>query len=810
MANDEPALRIPAIIRHVIWQSEDGDYGIMAADLNFNSPHYVSQSCPKTWINNGNLIIKSGGLNALGSIIDKPLVFVGKIVISEKYGEQMQSDYCFSDPPTTKEGMLGYLTSLPHIGPAIASRIVQKFSLEEIEDIFHRNLDKLVSMRVGLSPERVKRAKDRWDKDNACRKVYMWTAQNGIGSSIAEKIVKEWGEGAINLLEKDPYLLTKFHGVGFTTADNIAFRILKDVPVDRRTKSCINFSIAELMQEHGHLGVPWNDLRPKVLALLLERDPSKFDQYCKSIDEQVVGQKSAFAVVKNQEGTLLVYHWETWEQEQYISESLTQLGRLKTTFECTDEDINDAEAELRAFYDKPGLILDSLQREAIRSAFEHTTTVLTGGGGVGKSTICRCIAFVARKKRKSIRMMAPTGKAAKVLTLKTSVNASTIHRSLGLVPGECLGTQPISEDIILIDETSMCGIDTMYAIMNAIQQGNPKAHLVLVGDPKQLPSISPGSFLFDIIASGGANVIKLNQIYRQDEHSYITVVANSIADGKLTKIPADANDIKWKEIDNNTNVPMIVAEVVKKHLEAGFDPQEIQVLSPMYKYDCGVDAINNAIQQTVAEYRKHTNCLAHKFHKFYVGDKVIQLENDYEKDVFNGDVGIVEAIGKRNFRQPVKRRVGKINLDDGLNSKDEPQESFVKVSFENREPIYYTGSEIESIRPAWCITVHKFQGSQCKRIIFVLANEHSRMANRELVYTAITRGEKMVFLLGSTRTFEFAPTKSIIHRRYTSLADLIRQNMTGEKLLEVMTVHQDGIADDATDELVYGMEDLPF
>jgi exodeoxyribonuclease V alpha subunit len=392
-------------------------------------------------------------------------------------------------------------------------------------------------------------------------------------------------------------------------------------------------------------------------------------------------------------------------------------------------------------------------------------SIITGGGGTGKSTICRCICYLANKAGKSVRLMSPTGKAAQVLSNKTGQHASTIHRSLGLTPDQLVPKNPISEDIIVVDEVSMVGLDTMYAIMYAMSH-NVFGNIVFVGDPNQLPSVSPGNFLTDIMISGLANVVKLDVIHRQDDNSFIPLIAQQLSIGKKIDIPDHATDIEWHEA-SSSGFADTMKGAVNDYLDAGNDINDLQVLAPMYRGECGVDKVNSSIQEFMAKRSGKPQCLELGFNKFYVGDRVIQLTNDYDRDVFNGDIGTIVDLG----RMTVDRKV------------DDREQPYIVVDFYGRT-IMYAGEGIEQLRLAWCITVHKYQGSQIKNCFFVMSNEAQRMFSKELVYTAFTRAEDRLDVYGYSGMLQLAPTRSVVKKRYTNMDALFYQYQNGEKMLE--------------------------
>lgn len=416
------------------------------------------------------------------------------------------------------------------------------------------------------------------------------------------------------------------------------------------------------------------------------------------------------------------------------------------------------------------IVLDEKQKEAILSAFKNPITIITGPGGSGKSLICRYICDIAKENGLSVRLMSPTGKAAQVLSDKTGCEASTIHRSLKMQPGDDEPRENIGEDICIIDEISMSGIDTMYAIMCALED-NIWGSIVLVGDKNQLPSVSPGNFLSDMIESGYIHVVALDKVHRQDEKSFIKLLANEISKGKMVDIPSDAVDIKWRNINVDTFKDDLLGFIDEYLADENYTMDDLQIISPMKKGNCGVFQINEIIQSRMSVINSSQEKLINiGFTKFYVGDRVIQTENNYDKMVFNGDMGKIVDLGEKS-------------RDASVSDK---KEKFLIVDFYGNLFTYY-GKEIEEIQLAWAITVHKFQGSQSRNILFIMANEAQIMMSKELVYTAFTRAEKKLDIFGHNVMLRIAPTKSVIRKRYTNLVKLMTEEKTGQKLFTILT-----------------------
>jgi exodeoxyribonuclease V alpha subunit len=375
---------------------------------------------------------------------------------------------------------------------------------------------------------------------------------------------------------------------------------------------------------------------------------------------------------------------------------------------------------------------------------------------------------LAEEKGLTIRMMSPTGKASQVLTAKTGFPAETIHRSLKMQKGEDFPRESIREDVIIIDEVSMVGIDTMFAITHALEE-NTWCHVIFVGDCNQLPSVSPGNFLSDMMQSGVVNVVSLTKIHRQDENSYIAVLANDVAKGKIVNVPDNATDIKWHDLNGQEDFEITIRRLVKEFIN-GNSIDDLQIISPMYKGNFGVNKINEVVQGLMAkENETDKEPFKRGFVTFYVGDRVIQLENNYEKKIFNGDIGTVVEAG---------RKVTNPEISDA-------EKDFVVVKFYG-ENLTYLEEEIDQLRLAWCITIHKFEGSQAPYIVFLFSRESSNMISKELLYTGMSRAEKRLDIYGHLDVFRIAPTKSAIRKRYSNTVNIIKELKENRTILQVL------------------------
>jgi len=768
-------MEVPCIVEHV--RSFNNGFSLISANLNPYSGKYSSKMeeivAPHLNQKYNTFTVVANLPEDVNGMQGGQYIFVGEFTKHPKYGSQFKADFHYQDVPATEEGLMAFLCTLPNIKEQRSKAIINRFGVEGTLNLLDNNVYLLTEIN-GITTQRIPAIEAAWNEKRWMRQLYEFIIEKGLPANIAKPIYKMWGDSSKEILETNPYRLVELRGFGFETADKFAHKIMAKIPDDFRTTACISYVLSEHLNKNSNLCCPYLTLREQVVNTIKICDhelgkQTNTKKYTDLVGQCLKANLNIFSVIKDIEANIsYVYFKEIWEKELYIGKSLCNRSNLKSLYTCGDEDILYAEKDISNFIGKT-IILDETQKDAIKTSFNNKISIITGAGGTGKSMICRCIFKIAQRKGLSIRMMSPTGKAAQVLESKTGTSATTIHRGLKMIPGEEISKEAISEDLLLIDEISMCGIDTVYAIMGALEL-NKKANIILVGDKNQLPSVSPGNFLSDILKSGCANVIKLNKIHRQSENSYISLLANEISQGKIVEIPEDALDIKWKNISTNEFNNDILA-FVDKYLSDGKNIDDLQFVSPMKKGLCGVYTINELIQKKMAEVNHETDDLFQmNYLKFHVGDRVIQIENNYEKNIFNGDMGTIIKFGE-DVPDPAKSDV---------------KEKFVLIKCYNQEILYW-GDEIDQLQLAWCITVHKFQGSQAANIVFVMAREANIMMSKELVYTAFTRAEQQLNIFGSADMLRLAPTKSIIKKRYTNLPKIIESYKTRTKLFKTLS-----------------------
>jgi exodeoxyribonuclease V alpha subunit len=765
-------MELPCIVSKVTYRSDK--FAILACNLDKYSDKYkqsleatIKPCINKTW---KTFTVVLDTLHEDENPEGGNYVFVGDIVQHKKMGEQFKASGYYQDIPTSRKAMKTFLMRLPNIKQSRAQEIMSMWSVGEIVDVLDNN-PKLLLQVKGITEKRLEVIVEEWKRSSHKRDLYKWFMDCKIPIRLADRSYTIWGDSTRQKLTENPYLLTSLRSISFLNADLYAHKINPNVDENFRVISCMEYCLGEDSRYNGNLCMPYGNMKRVVVQQLVDCDAAlgkvSKQNYDKLIPNIVKDPRSLFTAVKDTKSNIIyLYLTSVWEKEKFIAETLYKRSLSSSVWDCDDQDIVEAESNISFFLGRE-IELDDTQKQAVKSVFNNKVTVITGGGGTGKSTICRCIYFLARKHDMTVKMMSPTGKAAKVLSNRTGGTATTIHRGLGIGPGSDLPENTITQDILLVDEISMAGVDTMYALMVAIES-NKDANIVFVGDKNQLPSVSPGNFLADLMETSCANIVTLDRVHRQNEDSYISLIANDISKGKSTKIPNSASDITWNDLDAHT-VEKEIREFVDEYTEDN-DIDDLQILSPMKKGVCGVNNINSVVQEMMAKIHNTTNkCLEREFNKFYMFDRVIQTRNNYEKDVFNGDMGTVVELGER-IKDP---------------ERTDKKEKYIAVDFGGKK-VYYYRDEIEEVMVAWAITIHKFQGSQSKDIVMFMASEASVMMNKELVYTGMTRAESHLYIYGHGRMYNLAPTRSSIRKRFTNLNNILEELSGKKKILRVV------------------------
>ena len=575
---------------------------------------------------------------------------------------------------------------------------------------------------------------DAWAEQKIVREIMVFLHSHGVGTARAVRIFKTYGADAVQVMTENPYRLARdIRGIGFKTADAIAMRLGIEKTAIIRVRAGISYALTEAMDE-GHCGLPTEELVPLAVELL-EVDKGLV---LTAMDLEL---KDGTVIADTVGETACIFLGGLYKAEKVIAERLLRLANGKLPWPYIDP----AKA-LPWIEQKTGLSLAESQVAALRLALVSKVLVITGGPGVGKTTIVNSILRILSAKGVNLLLCAPTGRAAKRMTEATGFEAKTIHRLLEVDPrggGFKRGTDnPLDCDLLVIDETSMVDVLLMQALLKAVPDN---AALLIVGDIDQLPSVGPGQVLADIIASGAVPIVRLTEIFRQAAQSQIITSAHKINHGSIPDLgkPEGDSDFYFVNADDpETAVPRII-DLVKTRIPQrfGLDPiRDIQVLCPMNRGGVGARSLNIELQAALnpAGERK-----VERFGwTFAPGDKVMQIENDYDKEVYNGDIGYIDDV--------------------------DPDEGELIASFDGRSVTYGFG-ELDTLVPAYAATIHKSQGSEYPAVVIPVMTQHYTMLQRNLLYTGVTRGKRLVVLVGQKKAVAIAVKNVSGRRRWSKL-----------------------------------------
>lgn len=663
----------------------------------------------------------------------------GEWVHDRTHGQQFRARFLRSSQPTSVEGIEKYLASgmVRGIGPAYARRIVKAFG-ERVFDIIETEPERLLAIG-GIGPVRAGRITAAWAEQKVVREIMVFLHSHGVGTARAVRIYKTYGADAVQVMTENPYRLARdIRGIGFRTADAIAMRLGIEKTAIIRVRSGITFALGEARDE-GHCGLPVAELLP--LAEELLEVPAALVQAALDLelaDGTVVGDTVA--------GTPCVFLGGLHRAERGIAERIAALRAAALPWPAID-----ADRALPWIEDQTGLALAPGQAAAIRLALRSKVLVVTGGPGVGKTTIINAILRILATMNVELLLCAPTGRAAKRMTEATGFEARTIHRLLEVDPrsgGFKRGAgNPLDCDLLVVDETSMVDVPLMQALACAVPD---RAALLIVGDIDQLPSVGPGQVLADIIASGAVPVVRLTEVFRQAAASRIVTTAHGINQGTVPDLsrPAGDSDFYFVPAEEPETAVQRIIELVQTRIPRrfGLDPvRDIQVLCPMNRGGVGARSLNIELQAALNPAGERR---VERFGwTFAAGDKVMQIENDYEKEVYNGDIGTIDDV--------------------------DPDLGELTARFDGRAVTYGFG-ELDTLVPAYAVTIHKSQGSEYPAVVIPVMTQHYTMLQRNLLYTGVTRGKRLVVLVGQRRAVAMAVRNVSGRRRWSKLAEWLR------------------------------------
>ncbi|MFT9324882.1 MAG: ATP-dependent RecD-like DNA helicase, partial [Acetobacter sp.] len=651
------------------------------------------------------------------------------------HGLQFKAEFLKASPPTTVEGIERYLGSgmIRGIGPVYAKKLVKAFG-EAVFDLIEQEPHRLREV-TGIGPKRAERIVGGWADQKVIREIMLFLHSNGVGTSRAVRIFKTYGQDAVRLISENPYRLAKdIRGIGFKTADQIARKmgIAPDAMI--RVRAGISYALGEAMDE-GHCGLPVGELLTSTAELLEVAAPL--------IETALALELEAGDVVADSVGeTSCIFLAGLYRAEQSIAERLRACAVGRPPWPEID-----AEKAMTWVEGKTGLAMAPSQQEAVRLALRSKVLVITGGPGVGKTTLVNAILKIVTAKGTDVQLCAPTGRAAKRLSESTGLEGKTIHRLLETDPGNGSfkrdDTNPLTCDLLVVDEASMVDVLLMRSLLRALPDS---AALLIVGDVDQLPSVGPGQVLADIIGSDAVPVVRLTEVFRQAAQSRIITNAHRINEGKMPELSAEeGSDFYFVEAaEPEVGLRKLLA-VVKDRIPArfGLDPvRDVQVLCPMNRGGLGARSLNIELQQAL---NPAGDVKIERFGWTYgPGDKVMQIANDYDRDVFNGDLGVID----------------KIDVEEGE----------LTVLFDGREVVYGFG-ELDELVLAYATTIHKSQGSEYPVVVIPLVTQHYTMLARNLLYTGVTRGRKLVVLVGQKKALAIAVRNQGGRRRWSKLRE---------------------------------------
>ncbi|MBQ9431517.1 MAG: ATP-dependent RecD-like DNA helicase [Kiritimatiellae bacterium] len=656
----------------------------------------------------------------------------GEWVNHPSHGNQFQAKNIVCITPTSLEGIRRYLASgmIKGIGPKFAQRIVDKFGANTLE-IIDKASARLCEVE-GIGDGRRKLIKESWAEQRGIRDIMIFLQSHGIGTAKASRIYRQYGADAIAVVKRNPYrLCEEVWGIGFKTADGIALSV--GIPPDSeiRARAGLIHTLRTAAEEDGHCYT----MEPDLLLNAQEMLKTSKDIPLETIAVALNTEYSRGGLVK-EDGR--VYLRDIYHAEFRAAEKLKRLLSSPRSFEPINAEKAIAWAE-----GKIGFKLADRQRQALSNAIENKVSVITGGPGVGKTTIIRALTDIFEARKLKLGLAAPTGRAAKRMSESTGVEAQTLHRMLKFNPscGKFIycAENPMECDCFILDETSMIDIRLMEQFLQALPDS---ATLILVGDTDQLPSVGPGNVLHDLIDSGVIPFCKLDFIFRQDASGYIVRNAHHVNNGERFELPSGESDFYFIETAEpekiiERTVELMTSRIPKKFK---FDPlNDVQVLTPMRKNLLGTEYLNEVIQRTL---NPSGPALSRGMTKFRQGDRVMQLRNNYDKGVFNGDIGIIKSVDEEEAQMVV--------LFDGC-------------------PVEYRKNELDELVLAYACSIHKSQGSEYPAVIVLIHTQHYKLLQRNLLYTAITRGKKLVMVIGSSKAVYIAVNSNQVRERRTSL-----------------------------------------
>jgi exodeoxyribonuclease V alpha subunit len=678
----------------------------------------------------------------------------GEWTAHSRYGRQFQVQRYDTVLPATAAGIEKYLGSglIKGIGPVTARRIVRRFKLDTLR-VIEEEPGRLREV-LGVGKHRATVIQRAWEEQKAIREVMLFLQGHNVSTAHAVRIYKTYGDASVDVVRSDPYRLARdIHGIGFLTADKIARELGLTHDSPQRVQAGISYTLSQ-MADSGHVFAPRGELvhesahilevPPELVVQGIDQLAADQQLHIESITYEPISESRAMAPSLREEQAVYLpsfYHSEIGVANRLKTMLSVTRSRLASYRETGPDRIFD---QLAA---GGGLALNPGQRQAVCTALTCKVTILTGGPGTGKTTAVRTLIQLLEARRLRAVLAAPTGRAAKRLAEATGREAKTIHRLLEFKPQKGLVFQrneenPIEADMVIVDEASMLDLLLANHLVKAI---HPESHLLLVGDVDQLPSVGAGNVLNDIIASGAAAVVRLTEIFRQAKDSLIVENAHRINLGDMPLFSRTASDFFLFPAEDAREAADRIVDLVQNRIPRrfGFDPlSDIQVLSPLHRGAAGVGELNRRLQAVLNPPAEGKSERRRGPDVFRLGDRVMQIRNDYDKDVYNGDMGRITAM------DPIDQ-VLTVRMDD--------------------QDVAYEFSELDELIHAYAVSVHKSQGSEYRTVVTPVLSQHYVMLQRNLLYTAVTRATELVVLVGTRRAIGIAVRNNQIMERHTAL-----------------------------------------
>lgn len=714
---------IECTLNQIIFEAPDTDYKVLKVRQDENGVRFT----------------------AVGELPDlaegQKLTLTGEWTQHETYGRQFQIKQAELHQPTTVEGIQNYLASslIEGIGPTIAERITDKFGEDTLE-VMDEDIEQLQEIS-GIGTATLETIKEDWEEQHQMRNVMLFLKEHRVSTAYARRIYEEYGDEAVSVLRRNPYQLCRdVEGIGFKIADRIARKLGTQEHDRARLEAGLEHVLVKA-SEDGHVYLTEEHLRKRVNEIL-NMDSTAIEEPLESLVQQK-------RIVLEQNGETRVYLKTLYDAEKRVASKLTDLQTVDTNYKTVTPSTANLEIMLKDIQEKGDFEYNTKQSRAIRASVNERILILTGGPGTGKTTTVIGMLEVMERLEWTVNMAAPTGRAAQRLEEATGHNASTIHRMLDYQPPNVYGKgedDPLEADVVIVDELSMVDLRLVDRLLQAISK---RTRLILVGDADQLPSVGPGDVLNDLIESSVLPVVRLTEIFRQARKSRIVKNAHRINNGEMPELSNQSTgDFFFLEESDPGKAREIIVSLVSERLPEhyGFDPfKEIQVVVPMYKGECGVNKLNKRLQQKLNPGR---GVEAIGEQNFLENDRIMQLKNNYEKHVFNGDVGRIRSI--------------------------DHDEDELTVNFPDSDPITYHEEQLGQLTLAYAITIHKSQGSEFPAVIIPVLTQHYIMLQRNLLYTALTRATELAVLVGTTKSIGMAVNNAKDRKRNTRLPERIR------------------------------------